>query len=286
MVASWSELGCVVLCVGLLVGGCNVFDGTAPGPDTLDELLTDARTALAEGNSAQAVELLERAFEKDSTDVRVRIELGNALYSERGLDVFVLRAAADHLVEPSDSSASSTGRASTDNTDVCTDGARPASAAERYVRIPMGADSLRRLAERTSVVERVRGLVVEGVFNRRSEAFAKANVSMRRTGFLVGAVTKVAAAVVGVRKNVVATESTLFLDREAHPHRALVACAGGEDTLARNHDALCALSDATQSSVQWLQARNRLSERGDEGAVLIDPLQDLADAARLRTGCV
>lgn len=285
MLVSWCELARLALCVGLVVGGCNVFDGAPPGPNTIDELLTDARTALAEGNPAQAVQLLERAFEKDSTDVRVRIELGNALYSERGLDVFTLRAAVAHFVETSDTSASSTVGGSIDSTGVCTDGDRPDPATERYARIPMGAEPLRRLAERTTVVGRVRGLVVEGVFNRRSEAFANAGVSVRRKGYLVGAVTEVVRRAVGVREDVVATESALFLDREAQPHRALVACAEEADTLARNHNALCALSDAAQSSVQWLRARRRLSDRAEEGSVLIDPLQDLAAAARLRTGC-
>lgn len=285
MVVSWREAAWLVLFVGLLIGGCNVFDGLTAGPNTVDELLTDARTALAGGNPARAVQLLEQAFEKDSSDVRVRIELGNALYSERGLDVFVLRAAVDHLVAPSDSSTSSTAGAASSGMDVCTAGDRPDPATERYVRIPMEAVPFRRLSERTAVVERVRRLVVEGVFSRRSESLEEAGVSVRRKGFLVGAITKAVTGVIGVRENFIDQESTLLLDREAQPHRALVACARGEDVLARSQAALCTLSDATQSSIQWLQARNRLSESGAEGAVLIAPMRDLVDAARLRTGC-
>lgn len=262
-----------------------MFDGVPSGPNTIDELLTDARTALAGGNPARAVQLLERAFEKDSSDVRVRIELGNALYSERGLDVFALRAAAVHLVGRSDSSASSTTGTASGGMDVCTDGDRPDPDTERYARIPMEADPLRRLRERAAVVERVRRLVVEGVFRRRSESFEEASVSVRQKGFLVGAVTKAGTGMIGVRENFIDKESTLLLDREAQPHRALVACAEEEQSLARSQATLCTLSDATHSSVQWLQARNRLSERADEGAVLIEPLQNLADAARLRTGC-
>lgn len=286
MVVSWREPILVVLFIGLLVGGCNVFDGVTPEPNTIDELLADARAALAEGNSARAVQFLERAFELDSSDVRVRVELGNALYSEHGIDVFSLRAAVDYLVEQPDSSTSPAAGALSRDANVCTDGDRPEpSATERYARVPMNADPLRRLVERRPVVERVRRLVVDGVLSRRLESFAEASVSVRRKGFLVGAVTESVVGITGVHESFVGAESMLFLDREAQPHRALIACADGEDALARNHDALCALSDATQPSIQWLRARNRLSERGEEGAVLIDPLRDLANAARLRIGC-
>jgi hypothetical protein len=274
----------LLLIAGLLVGACNVFDVSSPEPNTVDALLADAQTALAADEASRAVRLLERAFDKDSTDVRVRVELGNALYADRGLDVFTLRAAAEHLVELSKSSkAPSTARSVRENT-VCTDGARPEMSADRYDSIPLDADPVRPLVEHASTVERVRRLVVGGVLERRAEALASARARYRRKGLLVGAVTGVATGVVGVHAAFDTTDGSLYLDREFEPDRALVACAGTDDALGRRHDALCALDAAARRGVQWLQDRNR-SAAEDRGSVLIDRLQDLAAAASARIDC-
>jgi thiamine monophosphate synthase len=89
---------------------------------------------------------------------------------------------------------------------------------------------------------------------------------------------------IGARAVIGGTGSSLYLDRASNPHRALVVCSGTGQTLAESHGALCALNAAAQQGVQWLQARNRSSET-DQGAVLIDRLQDLADAVRTRIDC-
>lgn len=276
---------CIVLFgVGLLVGACNVFGVSDPEPNTVDALLADARSALTVGNTSRAVRLLERAFEKDSTDVRVRIELGNALFLDRGLDVFTLRAAAEHLVGPSGSAGTSTLTPSPREGAVCTDGAQPEEAADRYSSVPLDAEPLRRLAEHASVVERVRRLVVEGVLERRSTALSKTDVRVRRKGLLVAAVTIVTRMVIDVHDIFETTESRLFLDRGAQSPRALVACAGSERALTEDHEALCALSNATDQAVQWLQDRNRLSG-SDQGAILVERLQTIADAITARIDC-
>lgn len=279
----WRSAG-LLLVAGLLVGGCNVFDVSPPEPDTVNALLADAQTALAAGDASRAVRLLERAFDKDSTDVRVRVELGNALYADRGLDVFTLRAAAEHLVELSKSSKVSSAAPSFREETVCTDGARPEMSADRYDSVPLDADPMRPLLEHASTVERVRRLVVKGVLEGRAEALASARSRYRQKGLLVGAVTVVAAEIVGVHAAFDTTDSSLYLDREFEPDRALVACAATDGSLDQRHDALCALDAAARRGVQWLQDRSRSSE-ADRGSVLIDRLQDLAAAASARIDC-
>jgi len=274
----------LLLMAGLLVGGCNVFEGLSPGPNNIDALVADARTALADGNASRAVRLLERAYDKDSTSVRVRIELANALYAERDLDLFALRAAAEHLAGTSESSAPATAGKAAHSESMCTDAARPESDANRYEAVPIEAAPLRRWVDRQSVVERVYRLVVTGVLERRPEAFSGATTSVRQKGFLVGAITVVANEVIGARAVIAGTGSALYLDRASNPHRALVVCSGTGDTLSENHNALCALSAAAQQGVQWLQARYRSSET-DQGAVLIDRLQALSNAVGTRIDC-
>lgn len=272
------------LLIGLLVGGCNAFDGSPPKPNTIEDLVADAQMALTAGNSVRAVELLEQAYAKDSTNVRVRIELGNALYSDRGFDVLALRAAAETLVPGADSTNSSALSQGKAREKVCTRGAEPDPDADRYRRVRMDAAPLRRMADRASVVERVRGLVVEGVFERRSAKLDAASVSVRRKGLLVGAVTVITSQMLAAREKIGAPRSRLFFDREGQPPRAFVACAESETALAQNHDVLCALSDVTARGVQWLQTRNRLAGR-DEASVLINRLETIVDAGRARTDC-
>ncbi|MFB6098340.1 MAG: hypothetical protein ABEK84_04370, partial [Salinibacter sp.] len=162
--------------------------------------------------------------------------------------------------------------------------AAPAAAPGRYDQISIDAAPLRRLADHGSVVDRVQELVVEGVLVRRPAAFDAANVSVRRTGYLIATATVVAGSLLTLRTVVRTTGSTLYLDRAAQPTQALLACAEGDRRLARTHDALCALSNAADRGVHWLRARLRLSERG-EGAMLAGPLRDLVAAASARTSC-
>lgn len=286
MVSFWREPVWLVLLIGgLLSAGCNIFNVSPSEPNTVDALLTDARTALAAGNSSRAIQLLERAFEKDSTDVRVRVELGNALYGEHGLDVFALRAAAEHLVELSDSSSGLSASRPSRGAKVCTDGAQPDSASERYKHVSIDAAPLRRLADRASVVQRVRDLVVGGVLDRRAALFSTASVRVRRKGLLVAAVTVVAHEIIKVHRVFGPPERTLFFDREGQPEWALVACAESQDTMARTREALCTLSDGTGRAIQWLRARSRLSGGNDDKDVFIGKLEDVADAASARTDC-
>ena len=284
MIASCRTPVRLVLLIGLLLGGCNAFDVSPPEPNTLDALLSDARTALASGNSARAVELLEQAYAKDSTDVRVRIELSNALYSERGLDILTLRAAAEHLVDTSETSNVPATTPLEERQEVCTRGADPDTGLDRYRRVRMDVDPLRQLADHASVVDRVRRLVVDGVFERRSAQLDSVNVRVRRKGFLVGAVTVITDRVIEARQRLSGPGRTLFFDRDGQPPRAFVVCAESEPALARNHAALCALADATRRGIQWLRDRNRLAGRAEE-SVLINRFETVAHAASARTNC-
>ncbi|WP_375802662.1 hypothetical protein [Salinibacter sp.] len=276
----------ILLGGGLLIGGCNVFDFANSSPETVDALLDSARSALAAGNSSRAVRLLEQAFKKDSTDVRVRVELGNALHTDRGLDIFALRSAGKHLVIPADSAISSRvpSSGSTPKRTVCTDEAQPRQAPNRYTAVPLDAEPLRFLSARRTVVERVHDLVVEGVLRRRTEAFMDTRIATRRKGLLVGAVTTAAKQLIDVQEVFEETGGTLFLDRGAEQGRALLACTETEEALRRSNRALCTLGGATRQAIRWLRDRQQPSEDSQE-AVLIDRLQSVTSAASARTAC-
>lgn len=278
-----ASIGIFVVSVAVVLGGCNVFEGFAPTPTTVDALVNDAEAALASGNAARAVELYERAFEKDSTDVRVRVGLGNALYADRGLDVFTLRRAAEHLVDSGEASAAPAGRHVDSREAVCTDGLRPSNS-RRYDAVASDAAPIRELTEHASVIERVYRLVVNGILGNADRGFASAAPGVRRTGFLVGTVTVVAYGVVEVDRVLRRTEGTLFVDSEFESGAALVACASSKADRSRNHRALCRLGDAARRGEHWLQAR---TEGADEAksSVLSERVRTLDDVIRARINC-
>lgn len=277
-------MGMVLLCGGMILGGCNVFEGAAPEPETVDALLADARSALTAGKESRAVRLLEQAFEKDSTDIRVRVELANALYAEQGLDVFALRAAVEHLSGPSDSSSTSgaLSRTGEQNQRICTNDAQPDSAEGRYASIPTNADVIRRWVGHGDLVERVRGLVVTGGLQRTS-AFASTDASIRRKGLLLGAVSVVGTSVIQVHEVFEPSGTALYRDRRgASP--AFVACAGSEATLESANDVLCELAGTAGQATEWLRERGRLSGGGEE-ASLVGQLESVEEGAGARMPC-
>ena len=269
--------------VTLALGGCNVFGGIAPTPETVDALVADAETALATGDAARAVRLFERAFEADSTDIRVRVGLGNALYADRGLDVFALQRVAEHLVEPSADTAGPTGALSPKSRAVCTNGVQPDTTSARYDAVPLDAAPIRQVTDRAPVVERVWRLVVSGVLRRQSDAFSAADPAVRRKALLVAAVTVVAREAIDVRSVLRETDGALVRDRSSEGP-ALVSCAPSDDALAQNHRAVCRLGAAAEQGRQWLQARTESAE-ADRAAVLSRRLQTLVTATRARIDC-
>lgn len=275
-------IGLALVCVGLGIGGCNVFDGIAPSPDSVDALVSDAETALATGNAARAVRLFERAFEKDSTDVRVRVGLGNALYADREIDVFTLRRATEHFVESGKTAETSGVGKSAREQARCTDGAQPAS--DGYEAVSLDAAPIQDLTEHASIIDRVHGLVVSGVLENPERGFASVEPRVRRIAFLVGSLTAVAHGVVAVDGVFGTTESTLFLDSEFASGPALVACASNSRALSQLHGALCRLRDGAQRGGLWLQARNE-GEDEAQSSVLTERLQMLDDVIRARIDC-
>lgn len=275
-------VGMGLLGVALVLGGCNVFGGLVPSPDSVDALADDAETALDRGNTARAVRLFERAFEQDSSNVRVRVGLGSALYADRGLDVFALRRAVQHLVESAGGSGSSgTGRAG-DQT-ACTDAIRPASSG-RYDAVPLDTAPIQEWVGHASVIERVRRLVVAGALGDAESGFSSAAPRVRRKGFVVGSVTAVADGVVAVAQTAAQAGGRLFLDAGSAPERALIACASTEADLRILHGALCRLGDAARQGEQWLRARDPTSDE-PQSAVLTGRLRTLDDALRARIDC-
>lgn len=275
----------LVLGAGILVGGCNVFGGLGAEPNTVEDLLAEARAALSAGESGTAVRLLERALKIDSTDIRVRVELGNALYSDRDLDLFALREAAEHLAVDPDSSgsaASSTAHPGVDR--VCTDGTNPETSSHRYASISMGARPIDRLVERRGLIDRVRILVVQGTIEQRSGVLTEAPARLQRKAFLVGAATVFMRGSIGLRDAIVETESTLYFDRQADPRGAFLACAPDDSALDRGHEALCELGVLAGRAVRWLEARARLSGSSRTRG-LVQWLRRVDRGASARAGC-
>ncbi|MEF8817096.1 MAG: hypothetical protein V5A58_09920 [Salinibacter sp.] len=275
-------IGGLVL-LGVVLGGCNVFGGLVPSPETVDALVEDARTALAAGHTTRAVRLYERALEKDSTDVRVRVGLGNALYADRGLDVFALRRAAEHLIGAGGPSGASAAERGARTATTCTDGARPASST-RYDAVSLGAEPIQELTGYAPVVERVRRLVVAGALENRDGGFASAAPRLRRIGFLVGSVTTVARQVGTADRVFGEVQGTLYFDPEPASDGALFACAPTGADLRRVHGALCRLGEAARQGAQWLRERTQSTD-GAQGSVLGERLRTLDDVIRARIDC-
>jgi hypothetical protein len=266
----------VVLAVGML--GCNVLDGVGPSAGDIDALLAEARTALTNGHPARAVRLLERAHETDSTNAEVRVELTNALYAARDVDVFTLRAAVERLNGTEATVAGKGGGRA------CTDAAAPARSPDRFAAVPFGrAEALRRLADHQALLRRASQLLVDGVLARRPEAFAALAPKMQAKGYLLAGLTSVGRHLVRVRTAVLDTESTLYLDTEAAP-TMLVACSPTPAARAQVTAALCGLRREARQALAWLRARNdRL--RSGQTTLLIEALRRHADRLRGPSSC-
>lgn len=278
---------CVLLLIGgvFVAAGCNVFEGMSPSPTTVSGLLAEGRSALAEGEASRAVRLLERAYERDSTHIGVRVELGNALYADRGIDVFTVRAVLRHLGR--DSISATGARSSLDTAareaTVCTDGAQPRGGDGRYVPVPLDHESLRPLREHGATIERVRSLVVDGVLHERAVAFSDAAMRVREKGRLIGALTLLMSEIIRLQEKLTAVGGSLY--RERRPSSpALVACAPTEDRLEEVRQALCQLGGAGEQAVEWLARRHALLGRG-QNSVLIAPIETFIETVNGRAKC-
>lgn len=87
--------------VALLTSGCNVFEpfyeeGSSNDPEVL---LQDARYALESGDAEKAVALLEKAYEKDSQNPEIRVELSSALFQAGNIDLILMKDLAGFISE-------------------------------------------------------------------------------------------------------------------------------------------------------------------------------------------
>lgn len=270
----------VLLVFGLAGLGCNVFDGLGPSPTSVEELLADARVAMTNGNPQRAVELLETAYETDSTNVAVRIELANALYAAPDVDLFTVRSAVEHLngkgaeVPTGDSDA-----------EVCTEGASSPRSPGRFLAISVeDHDGLQVLWAERDRIKRVSRLVVDGVLRRRAEAFAEAPVEVRSKGFLLAALTRLSRRLLGVRDALQATESALYMDQESDPPGALVACSPTTEDRDRVERSLCRHEEGVSQAASWLKRRNELFS-SEQTSLLLDLLGTHREALRTQAAC-
>lgn len=264
-----------------LVGltGCNVYDDVGPSATSVEGLLADARVALTNENPERAVRLLERAHEKDSTDVEVRIELANALYALHALDVFGVRAAAKQLNgEEPVSGTEQTEQAA------CSNGAAPSRSPDRFLTVSFDDESpLGEVAARRPQLRRVARLLVEGVLARRPDALAETPPVVQAKGYLLAGLTRTSRRLLGVRTAVLDTESALYVDTET-TSPSLVVCSPGSNPRARVERALCRLRSGMQQSLAWLQARNE-HVHSDQTSLLIDTLTRQVATLQDRRSC-
>ncbi|MDZ4702096.1 MAG: tetratricopeptide repeat protein [Rhodothermales bacterium] len=92
--------------------GCNVFEpfyseGASDDPEVL---LDDARYALQNGDPDKAVTFLEKAYEIDSTNTEVRVELASALFQANGIDLLMMKDLAEFITEQSDDTGAFAGK--------------------------------------------------------------------------------------------------------------------------------------------------------------------------------
>lgn len=279
-VSAWRCLFCaIVFSIVGSVAGCNVYDDVGPSASSVEGLLADARVALTNENPKRAVRLLERAHEKDSTDVEVRIELANALYAVHALDVFAVRAAAKQLNgEEPVSDADLMGQ------NACSNGVAPSRSPDRFLTVSFDDESpLGIVAARAPQLRRVAGLLVAGVLNRRPDAFAETPPTVQAKGYLLAALTRTSRRLLDVRTAVLETESELYVDTET-TSPSMVVCSPSSETRARVERALCRLRSGMQRALTWLHTRNE-HVHSDQTGLLIDTLTRQVEALRGRLSC-
>lgn len=99
----------LALAACLLVVGCddNVFsglnsEGTSDDPQVL---LADARAALVQGDTAQAIDYLERAHEVDPDNAEVRVELVGTKFEKHDVDLLTIREIGEYIANSNKATA-------------------------------------------------------------------------------------------------------------------------------------------------------------------------------------
>ena len=276
----WHPVFVCLLLVGLsgVLVGCNVFGGQTGSAETVPELLADARIALTKGETGRAVSLLEAAHDLDSTHVGVRVELSNALFADRGYDVFLLREALHAFTQYKPQKGASEKRA------VCSGERAPDSVAAQYNAVDVGeGSSIQAVMGQTTVINRVRNLLLRGVFEVRGERLAARDNRSRMKAYLLGTLAKAGFGVQEMARELTSTEASLYYG-EGSSVGQFVACAKSREGLDRVETSLCAYQERLAQSVDWLDRRNQLvgSERE---SVLLSPMRKQSDALVAGLAC-
>jgi hypothetical protein len=96
---STRTLPLAALLLAVLASGCNVFAPFYSEGGEVDALLEDARHARASGNLNKAVELLERAYEREPSNPVVRLDLGSTLMLREKLTFLEVEAVTRHILD-------------------------------------------------------------------------------------------------------------------------------------------------------------------------------------------
>ena len=258
--------------------GCNVFDGLQSNPRGVEALLGDADVAMNKGEPQRAVQLLERAFEKDSTHVGIRVELVNALYAARGVDLVSVRAAIEQV------NGTDATKEAVDGADAnCSGAEEPSNNPASLSPVPIHDETaLGQLATHADLFRRASQLLVDGVLRRRADALGAIPTSRRLKAYLLASLTRMGERLWAVREVLQETEGTLYAaGGGASQTSAIVACGDTRGAREEVESALCRLKEGTGQAVSWLRTRNALAS-SEQASLLISLLA--SHGAALRTG--
>jgi hypothetical protein len=139
------------LLLAVLASGCNVFAPFYSEGGDVDALLEDARHARASGNLNKAVELLERAYEREPSNPIVRLDLGSTLMQREKLTFLEVEAVTRHILDALGHGDAFRGASAA--AEVCTfesgtaTGSFNPRAADGYAQIVSARPTLRRVVE-------------------------------------------------------------------------------------------------------------------------------------------
>jgi hypothetical protein len=88
-----------LLLLALVTSGCNVFESLYTEGESNDPkvLLQDAAAAIRKNEPAKAVTILEKAFQKEPDNPKVRVELASALLAANNIDVLDIVALYENI---------------------------------------------------------------------------------------------------------------------------------------------------------------------------------------------
>lgn len=106
-----STLFAGVVAISVSLAACNVFDGLYEegGSSDVETLVADARAAIQDGRSSDAVAYLQKAHQMKPSNIEVRVELASALLSHHKIDVMLVSELANEVDSNADTPSKGTG---------------------------------------------------------------------------------------------------------------------------------------------------------------------------------